>query len=235
MRIIKWILLAIVGMLALFFAVGFLLPKDVRVERSMEIDATPQAVFEMVSDFRQFNRWQPWAQIDPTTRYVYEGPATGAGSRMLWYSDHPEVGDGTQEIIESEPYSLVRTSLDFGMQGTAIADYLIEETNGGSTLTWTLETNMGGNPVMGYVALMMDGMVGTAYEEGLSNLKEILEKPPEPEAGAEPAPGSEAEASPQAGPEAEQTDMPADAEESAESAEPEAADAAEPQDAAEAA
>lgn len=226
MRIIKWILLAIVGMLALFFAVGFLLPKDVRVERSMEIDATPQAVFEMVSDFRQFNRWQPWAQIDPTTRYVYEGPATGAGSRMLWYSDHPEVGDGTQEIIESEPYSLVRTSLDFGMQGTAIADYLIEETNGGSTLTWTLETNMGGNPVMGYVALMMDGMVGTAYEEGLAKLREILEQAPEPEAEAERAPGSEAEALPEAeaGPEAEQMDMP-----------PVTEEPAEPQDAAEAA
>lgn len=206
MKIVKWILLAIVGLLVLFFAVGFLLPKDVRVERSTEIDAPPQAVFEMVNDFQQFNRWQPWALIDPTTRYVYEGPATGAGSRMMWYSDHPEVGDGAQEIVLSEPYSLVRTHLDFGMQGVAVADYVIDEANGGSVLTWTLETNMGENPIMGYFALLMDGMVGTAYEQGLANLKEILETEPEPE----PEPEAEAE------PQGEQMDMPAEAEDSGE-------------------
>ena len=183
MIIIKRILIGIVALLALFFIVGFLLPKEVRVERSTEIYASPQAVFEMVSDFRQFNRWQPWAQIDPTTRYVYEGPATGAGSRMNWYSDHPEVGNGSQEIIVSEPYSKVSTNLDFGGQGTAVADYLIDEMDGGSVLTWTLVTNMGGNPVMGYVALAMDSMVGTAYEQGLNNLKDILENQPLPEPG----------------------------------------------------
>ena len=42
---------------------------------------------------------------------------------------------------------------------------------------------MGGNPVARYVGLMMDGMVGPAYEQGLANLKEILEGQPEPEPG----------------------------------------------------
>ena len=184
MVIIKRILLGIVALLVLFFVVGFLLPRDVRVERSVEIDASPQAVFTMVNDFQQFNRWQPWAQIDPTTRYVYEGPATGAGSRMTWYSDHPQVGDGMQEITLSEPYSRVRMALDFGTGGLANADYLIDAVGaGGSILTWTLETDMGGNPVARYVGLMMDGMVGPAYEQGLANLKEILENRPRREPG----------------------------------------------------
>ncbi|MXW73542.1 MAG: SRPBCC family protein [Gammaproteobacteria bacterium] len=184
MVIIKRILLGIVALLVLFFVVGFLLPRDVRVERSVEIDASPQAVFTMVNDFQQFNRWQPWAQIDPTTRYVYEGPATGAGSRMTWYSDHPQVGDGMQEITLSEPYSRVRMALDFGTGGLANADYLIDAGGaGGSILTWTLETDMGGNPVARYVGLMMDGMVGPAYEQGLANLKEILENQPRQEPG----------------------------------------------------
>ena len=182
MRIIKIILFSIVGLLVLFFAVGFLLPREVNVERSIEIDASPQQVFDMVNDFQQFNRWQPWAQIDPDTRYVYEGPKTGAGSRMMWYSDHPEVGDGDQEIILSEPYSRVRMALDFGAGGLAHADYLIDPTDDGSELTWTLEADMGGNPLGKYFGLMMDGMVGPAYEQGLANLKVILESEPEPEA-----------------------------------------------------
>ena len=182
MVMIKRILIGIVALLVLFFVVGFLLPREVRVERSVEIDASPQAVFAMVNDFQQFNRWQPWALIDPSTRYVFEGPDTGAGSRMIWYSDHPQVGDGMQEILESLPYSRVRALLDFGTGGMAYADYLIDAREGGSVLTWTLETDMGGNPVGRYVGLMMDGMIGPSYEQGLSNLKAILE--------SEPAPGS---------------------------------------------
>ena len=181
MVMIKRILIGIVALLVLFFVVGFLLPRDVRVERSVEIDASPQAVFAMVNDFQQFNRWQPWALIDPSTRYVFEGPDTGAGSRMIWYSDHPQVGDGMQEILESLPYSRVRALLDFGTGGMAYADYLIDAREGGSVLTWTLETDMGGNPVGRYVGLMMDGMIGPSYEQGLSNLKAILESGPAPQ------------------------------------------------------
>ena len=201
MVIIKRILIGIVALLVLFFVVGFLLPRDAYVERSVEIDASPQQVFAMVNDFRQFNRWQPWHQIDPTTRYVFEGPATGAGSRMNWYSDHPDVGDGMQEILLSEPYSKVRAALDFGTGGLAYADYLIDATDGGSILTWTLEADMGGNPLGRYVGLMMDGMIGPAYEQGLGKLKEILESKPEPEPEPEPL---EAPAEPQEPQEAEE-------------------------------
>ena len=181
MVIIKRMLIGMVGLLALLFAVGFLLPRDVRVERSVEIDASPAAVFAMVNDFREFNRWQPWHDIDPATRYVFEGPRTGAGSRMLWYSDHVEVGNGMQEILESYPNYKVRALLDFGTGGIAHADYLIDIREGGSVLTWTMETDMGGNPVGRYIGLMMDGMIGPSYERGLSNLKAILESEPEPQ------------------------------------------------------
>ena len=193
MVIIKRILIGIVALLVLFFVVGFLLPRDAYVERSVEIDASPQQVFAMVNDFRQFNRWQPWHQIDPTTRYVFDGPASGAGSRMNWYSDHPDVGDGMQEILLSEPHSKVRAALDFGAGGLAYADYLIDATDGGSVLTWTLEADMGGNPLGRYVGLMMDGMIGPAYEQGLAKLKEILESEPEPEPLEAPAEPQDAE------------------------------------------
>ena len=74
-------------------------------------------------------------------------------------------------------------ALDFGTGGLASADYLIDADGGGSILTWTLETDMGGNPVARYVGLMMDGMIGPAYEQGLNNLKDILENQPSPEPG----------------------------------------------------
>jgi len=181
MVLIKRMLIGIVALLVLFFVVGFLLPREARVERSVEIDALPQDVFAMVNDFQQFNRWQPWALIDPSTRYVFEGPSTGAGSRMLWRSDHPQVGDGMQEIVESLPYSKVRALLDFGTGGIAYANYVIEAREDGSVLTWTLETDMGSNPLGRYVGLMMDGMIGPSYEQGLANLKAILEGAPSPQ------------------------------------------------------
>jgi len=102
-------------------------------------------------------------------------------SRMLWRSNHPQVGDGMQEIVESLPYSKVRALLDFGTGGIAYANYVIEAREGGSVLTWTLETDMGSNPLGRYVGLMMDGMIGPSYEQGLANLKAILEGAPSPQ------------------------------------------------------
>ena len=37
---------------------------------------------------------------------------------MSWKSANPEVGLGSQTIVESEPYKLIRAHLDFGDEGT---------------------------------------------------------------------------------------------------------------------
>lgn len=176
MRILKW-LTGIVALLAIiFFAGAFLLPKDITVARSIEIDAPPSDVFPHVNSLKATQAWSPWLERDPDVALSYEGPEAGVGAKMAWASDQRDVGTGTQEIITSEPDKQVVTALDFGPMGTAMATFDLASAGDKTTITWGLYTDAGSNPMARWMGLMMDGMVGKDYETGLANLKTLVEK-----------------------------------------------------------
>lgn len=175
MKIVKGIIIGIVGLIALLAVVGFFLPREIHVERSAYIEAPPAEVFRLVNDMREFNSWSPWHELDPNAVYTYDGPPAGVGAKMSWASDDPNVGSGTSEIITSEPNRLIRTQLDFGEQGEAVAFYRLEPQGSGTQITWGFDTDMGGNPFARYFGLMMDSWVGRDYEKGLAKLKTVAE------------------------------------------------------------
>ena len=138
MRVLKW-LLGIVAVLALLFvAGGYLLPREVTVARSVEIDAPPAEVFPQVNSLRAAQAWSPWLSRDPDVALVFSGPEEGVGAVMSWTSTVPEVGEGRQEIVASEPDRRVESALDFGQMGTARARLVLEAAGQGGTSspTW---------------------------------------------------------------------------------------------------
>ncbi len=170
--ILKYLGLAIVVLLA----IAYILPGRVEVERATVIDAPPAEVFELVNGFAHFNRWSPWYERDPEGDYRIEGPERGVGARMVWASDQPDVGAGSQEIIESVPDRLVRTRLDFGEMGDAKARFEIQPRGEDRThLVWGFETDLGLNPVSRYFGLMFERWIGPDYEYGLARLKTLAE------------------------------------------------------------
>ncbi|NOT42962.1 MAG: hypothetical protein HOP13_20990 [Alphaproteobacteria bacterium] len=170
------ILIGLVVLIVLVVGGAYLTPQNAHVERSTIMAASPEEVFSVVNDLSRFNEWSPWAKLDPKAKYTMEGPPSGVGAKMSWTSADANVGSGSQEIIESEQFSLVKTKLDFGDQGAAIATFTFAPAEGGTKVTWGFDTDLGMNPISRYFGLMMDGMVGKDYEAGLSNLKTIVEK-----------------------------------------------------------
>ncbi|MEO0422889.1 MAG: SRPBCC family protein [Pseudomonadota bacterium] len=174
-RITTFVMLLAVGI----YAVGALvLPDEKRVSRSIDVAASEAAVFNVVNDMRAFNRWSPWAELDPNTRYEYQGPRQGVGAAMSWTSQSPQVGSGSQLIVASEPNDLVRLRLQFGADQTAMAELeLASSPNGGTRVTWHLDMDFDGDILQRYVgAFVLEGAIGRDYERGLTNLKNLLER-----------------------------------------------------------
>ena len=42
-------------------------------------------------------------------------------------------------------------------------------------MTWGFESDLGMNPMARWMGLMMDSLVGGDYEQGLANLKDLVE------------------------------------------------------------
>jgi len=172
------IVIVIVIIVALLAGIGMLLPRQVHVERSIVIDAPAATVYVLVDGFKQFNKWSPWAALDPNTKYSWEGPAYGVGAKQLWDGDPKKVGSGSQEILEAKPFEMVKTHLDFGKQGVATAQFTLSPEATGTKVTWGLDSDMGAGPIGRYFGLMMDRMIGADYEKGLANLKTLAESLP---------------------------------------------------------
>lgn len=179
MRIIRRILVGVAGLIAIVVVIGLFLPASVHVERSVVINAPPENVYRIVSDFDRFNEWSPWHALDPDAKYRISDPATGEGASFSWESDKPEVGSGSQQIIALEENRLVRIKLDFGPQGIALASYSLEPQGAESTrITWAMDTDFGFDLFARYIGLMFETWVGNDYERGLANLKSVAENAP---------------------------------------------------------
>jgi hypothetical protein len=162
-------------LLILLAVIGLALPSSVRVEREIVIQAPVEQVFPHVNSMRRFHAWSPWTATDPSTTYVFEGPEVGVGSRLRWFNVDESVGAGSQEITLSRHNAEVQTSLIFGDQGSGTATFLLEDEGNETRVRWQFITDFGWDLFGRYVGLMLDSMIGGAYQRGLRTLKQQLE------------------------------------------------------------
>ncbi len=175
MRLIKRIFVTLLIIVLALVGVSYLLPGRAEVSRSITIDAPASAIFPYVNSMQQTEKWSPWLARDPETRLDYSGPDAGVGNTLNWASEHPQVGSGSQEIVESVENQQVKTALDFGSMGTATASFLLQPEGAQTEVTWGFTSDLGLNPMSRWMGLMMDKWVGGDYERGLENLKALVE------------------------------------------------------------
>lgn len=187
MNMLKRLLIALLSLAVVFGLVGLLLPSRVAVERSIAVTSPPPAVFAALNGFQQFAQWSPWADRADDIEYRFGGALHGTGARMEWHSADPDVGSGSQEIIESLPYQRIAIALSFdGFDAPSRSEFrLAPATNGGTELRWMFSADMGMNLIGRYFGLMMDRYIGADYERGLSRFKQWIESQPPAEAWSE--------------------------------------------------
>jgi effector-binding domain-containing protein/uncharacterized protein YndB with AHSA1/START domain len=179
MRFLKGLLVVFVVLAIAAVGVGMALPDQAKIERSVVIDASPATVYTVLNGFHQFNRWSPWADLDPQTVYTYDGPLMGVGARSSWSSKDPNVGAGDQEILEATPYTMVKVRLRFdGMDMDNLLTYTLVPQGAGTQLTWSYLTDFNGNLLNRYFGLLLERMIGPDFDKGLSRLKPFAESLP---------------------------------------------------------
>jgi uncharacterized protein YndB with AHSA1/START domain len=147
-----------------------------RVQRMRHINASPDRVFAMINDFRNWTQWSPWEHIDPAMKKTYTGSPSGAGAVYAW-EGNSKVGKGTMEITSAEPSRNIGIKLDFlkPFEAHNTAQFVLEPRDGGTDVSWIMSGNHNLiTKVMG-VFMSMDKMVGKDFEKGLNKLGESCE------------------------------------------------------------
>jgi effector-binding domain-containing protein len=175
--VLKRILVIVVAIVVVLAVVGLLLPRNIRVQRSVAIARPASLIYATVNSFQLFPKWSPWQSLDPNMKQTTEGPRDGVGAKLVW-SGNDKVGSGTQLITASLPDRSVASDLDFGKMGVAKSNLLLDPEGDATRVTWALDMDMGASPIGHYFGLMMDGMIGKDFERGLANLKTLIEGMP---------------------------------------------------------
>jgi uncharacterized protein YndB with AHSA1/START domain len=176
LKVLEWLLFAIVTLVALLFVGGYALSPEFKAVRSVGINAAPDKVYRLLADPREWKRWTVWNQRDPAMAITYSGPPSGQGAGWAWKSKTE--GDGQMTFTAVEPGRRVAYELFFPDFGTTSGgDLLLTPEVSGTRVTWSMNGNMGSNPLMRWMAPFGDKMVGADFEAGLANLKALAEKP----------------------------------------------------------
>lgn len=171
---INKILYSILFVLGLIFLIPVFLPDSFRVERKIEIAASPDQIFPLLEDFQKWDSWSVWASADPNQKVTYEGVPGKPGHKQIW--DGPINGKGTMTLDSISTNALIQTTLEFTepQSMTAISGLELEPKGDKTTVLWYNEGKLD-YPVGRYFGLFMDRMIGPDFEKGLANLKSVVE------------------------------------------------------------
>ena len=175
---IKKILLVLALALVAILVVAVFRPDTMHVARSATIAAPPSAVFAVVNDFRRWDDWSPWSKLDPEMKVNFEGPPIGVGAVYKW-SGNNEVGEGSTTLVESVPDEKVGMKLAFvrPFPGESDVQFTFAPEGAGTKVTWEMSGhNSFAGKVIGLV-MNCEKMVARQYDQGLSNLKAVAERP----------------------------------------------------------
>jgi len=133
----------------LYYFLGFLLliiliyvglcaigTKNFNTERSQTIDAPKAMLFNMVNDYKVWEKWSPWYDKDPNMKVEYGANTQGVGASYSW-SGNEEVGAGKMTTTESVPISLIKASMEFeGYDDKSTAEFNFIDKDGKTEVVW---------------------------------------------------------------------------------------------------
>lgn len=172
MKVLKWIFIVILALLAIVTVIGFAMPKDTKVTVNEEINLPPAKVFHFVAGFVDRTAWDPWIKADTAVKCTFDIVPGYTGSKYNW--DGPVVGKGMMQVdsVVFGSYILNKVSL---MPGKFIPEeWVFFPSGNGTSFTWTI-TMSSGSPFGRLANKAFSGIILKTMNGGKAELKSYLE------------------------------------------------------------
>lgn len=174
MIIALYVVAAIVAVIVLLALVA---PKTYNVSRSIVINKPVSEVFEYLKHIKNQDEWSPWKKKDPNMKQTHTGTDGEIGFVARW-EGNKEVGTGEQEIVSISENKAVNSQLRFYKPWKSQSDaYLTTRAVDDNTteVVWGFSGVNKPPSNIFFLFFNMDKTVGKDFEEGLADLKRILE------------------------------------------------------------
>lgn len=172
MKVLKYILFILLGLIAIILVIAAILPKDFHAGSEIVINKPRQEVFKYVKQIKMQGTYDNWSKQDPQIQKEYSGIDGTEGFTYTWKSK--KVGDGKQVITKVEEGKRVDMDLFFNGADQANKSFIQVDSlaPNQSKVQWVIDGKM---PYpFNLMTLCYD--MNKDFDEGLKSLKLILEK-----------------------------------------------------------
>lgn len=178
----KWVIRifgTIIGVFVLACAIGFFMPKEINVERSIQVYGQPEDIFPYFSDLEDYQAWSPWQGENTLSQYIVGGADEGVGQRAAWECSEVGCLPGTQEITIIQYPKLVQANLNLAGKdaGATYALMTAENSDGSVTLLVRVDLNVGGFPfVQRLLTFNQEADLERRLDAALVRLKNLIKE-----------------------------------------------------------
>jgi len=165
----------IILLLLILGVIGYFLPTNFTISKTATISSSSADIHEYVGDLNKWQSWTAWKGEDPEIEITIGERSTGIGASQSWTDKH---GGGSLTFTSWSPEKGIEYDLFF-QGGKYKSKSAIQYDTSSKTRThvqWTLAGDMNMPIIGGYFALFMKYSIGKMFQDGLQQLKTIVEK-----------------------------------------------------------
>ena len=143
------------------------------VQRSIQINADCEKVFETVADYRTWTTWSPWLCAEPDAQVNVTQDSSSVGSVYSWKGEI--VGEGEIEHHRLQPGRLIEDEIRFikPFRSRSQVSFELESAGESTQITWHMHGSLPW--FLFWMRSQMEVFIGMDYERGLRMLKEWIE------------------------------------------------------------
>ena len=165
----------IILLLLILGIIGYLLPTEYSISKTTTISSAPAHIHEYVGDLDKWQTWTPWKGEDPSIEITNSEKTTGIGASQSWTDKR---GGGSLRFTSWSPEKGIEYDIYFD-GGKYTSKSAIQYDSSSETRTrvnWYLEGDMSMPIIGGYFALFMKYSIGKMFNDGLTQLKTVVEQ-----------------------------------------------------------
>lgn len=177
MKILKYIIVGLGGLIALLLIIAIFVPKDYTVSVSQTVDKPKQVVLDYVKILKNQEQYSEWVKADPNNHPEIVGTDGTVGAVQKWNSKDDNVGEGQQTITTlTDDSMLVELKFIRPFKGEAKAANLFKALSDNQTQITSVFYGHADYPFNLMAVCMGKKMIKDTQAKNLNNIKQILEK-----------------------------------------------------------
>ena len=176
MKVLRFLGILILVLVAAFLILGLFAPKDFETERTVVINAPQNQVADYMFRFSNFKDWSPFQKYDPNMKTTLTGEDGQVGSVYSW-EGKGNAGSGSMTVDErsNDSMNITVRFLEPWESETKAVWKAISTGNSQTTASWKFLMHSG-YPMNGLMMLMgMKNGMNKEFDEGLNKLKANIE------------------------------------------------------------